>query len=128
MGFAALSPSDDSKIPYSAAFDPVLNVCLALIARDAHRNSHAAADAQRREALFGVTLLHFVEQRDENARARCADRMTERDGTAIDVDLIGVPAEVAVDGAGLRREGLVGLDEVEILGRPAGFLQGQAGG
>src|SRR5437588_9992774 len=125
MGFAALSPSYDSKIPYSAAFDSVLNVRFPLIARDAHRNSHAAADAQRREALLGVTLLHFVEQGHQNARARCADRMTERDRAAIDVDPVGVPAEVAVDRAGLRRERLVGLDEVEILGRPPGFLQRQ---
>src|SRR5947208_15460421 len=87
----------------------------ALASFDAHVNSHAAADAQRRQALLGVTFLHFVEQRHENARARRADRVAERDGAAIDVDPVGVPAEVAVDGAGLRRERLVGLDEVEIL-------------
>src|SRR3954469_2392986 len=109
MGFASLNPS----YVYSAA-------------RDAHRNSHAAADAQRRQALFGVTFLHFVEQRDENARAGRADRMTERDRAAIDVDPVGVPAEIPVNRAGLRGEGLVGLDQIEILGRPAGLLESQA--
>src|SRR5205085_6932134 len=108
MGFAALSPS--YMFVRSAAFD-------------AHRNSHAAADAQRREAFLCIALLHFVEQGHEDARAGRADRMPERDRTAIDVDPVGVPAEIAVDGASLRRESLVGFDEVEILGRPAGLLQ-----
>src|SRR5436853_4638812 len=58
----------------------------ASVARDAHRNPHAAADAQRRQALFGVALLHFVEQRHQNARAGRADRMSERNSAAIDVD------------------------------------------
>src|SRR5256885_5270167 len=48
------------------------------------------------------------------------------DRAAVDVDLAHVPAEVLVDGAGLRREGLVGLDEVEVAGPPAGLLQGLA--
>src|SRR5208282_3028520 len=67
----------------------------------AHRNTHAAANAQRGEPLLGVALLHLVKQRHQNARAGRADRMAERDGAAIDVDLGGVPAEVLVDGAGL---------------------------
>src|SRR6266403_69221 len=113
MGFAVLSPSYDSTISYSVAFD-------------AHRNSHAAADAQRRQALLGVTLLHFVEQRHQNARARCADRMTERDRPAINVDPVRIPAEIPVDRAGLRGKRLVGLDEIEILGRPASLFQRQA--
>ena len=49
--------------------------------------------------------------------------MAEGDGAAVDVDLAGVPAEVLVDGAGLRREGLVGLDQVEVVGLPAGLLR-----
>ena len=40
-----------------------------------------------------------------------------RDRAAIDVDLVGVPAQVLVDRAGLRREGLVGLDQVEVVDR-----------
>src|SRR5437763_2321958 len=99
MGFAALSPS--YMFVRSAAFD-------------AHRNSHAAADAQRREALLHAALLHFVEQGHEDARPGCPDRMAQRDRAAIDIDPIGVPAEIAVDRASLRRESLVGLDEVEI--------------
>src|SRR5271169_2680505 len=100
---------------------------LLLAALHAHGDAHAAADAQRGEAFLGVALRHFVEQRHQDARAGCADRMTERDRTAIDVDLARVPAEVLVDRAGLGGEGLVGLDEVEVLDLPAGLLERGAG-
>src|SRR5262245_38734933 len=54
--------------------------------------------------------------------------MPDGDGAAVDVDLVGVPAEVLVDGAGLRRERLVGLDQVEIADAPAGLLERRARG
>src|ERR1700693_3721109 len=66
----------------------------------AHRDAHAAADAQRGEALLEVALLHLVQQRHQHAGARGADRVTDRDRAAVDVDLRGIPAEVLVDGAG----------------------------
>src|SRR5690349_13248932 len=56
-------------------------------ALDAHGNAHAAADAQGREALLGIALLHLVQQGHEHARAGCTDRVTDRDGAAVDVDL-----------------------------------------
>ncbi len=37
--------------------------------------------------------------------------------------LSGVPAQALVDRAGLRGERLVGLDQVEVLDRPAGLLE-----
>src|SRR5690349_22817616 len=88
----------------------------------AHRKAHAAADAKRGETFLRVALLHLVEQRDQHAPARGADRVTERNRPAVDVDLRGVPAEILVDGASLRGEGLVRLYEVEIADVPAGFL------
>jgi hypothetical protein len=39
--------------------------------------------------------------------------VTDRNRAAIDVDLGGIPAEVLVDRAGLRGEGLIGLDQIE---------------
>src|SRR6202035_5017784 len=62
-----------------------------------HRNAHAAADAQRGEALLGIALLHLVKQRHQHAGARGADRMANGDGAAVDVDLAGIPAEILVD-------------------------------
>src|SRR5680860_1148288 len=44
-----------------------------LVALDAHGDAHAAADAQRGEALLGVRLLHLVQQRNQDTRARRTD-------------------------------------------------------
>src|ERR1700690_1266992 len=92
----------------------------------AHRDAHAAADAERGQALLGVAPLHLVQERHQNARTGRPDRMAERDRPAIDVDLGGVPAEILVDRASLGREGLVGLDEIEVLDLPAGFGERRA--
>src|SRR3954467_11257883 len=92
-------------------------------ALDAHRDAHAAADAERGETLLGIAPLHLVEERDQHARAGRADRMADRDRAAVDVDPGRIPAEILVDGASLRRESLIRLDEVEILDLPAGLLE-----
>ena len=49
--------------------------------------------------------------------------MADGDGAAVDVHVRGVPAHVLVHGAGLRGEGFVGFDEIEIAGFPAGLFQ-----
>src|SRR5215207_2109550 len=95
---------------------------------DAHGDAHAAADAQRRETLLGVAAAHLVEERDQDAGARGADRMADGDCAAVDVHDLRVPAHVLVDGERLRREGLVRLDEVEVLDLPAGPLERLARG
>src|SRR4051794_32750623 len=64
------------------------------IACEAHRDAHAAADAQRGEALLGIALLHLMQQCHQHARAGGADRMADRNRAAVDVDLSGIPAEV----------------------------------
>src|ERR1700761_1779687 len=107
---------------------PTAFAAVRLVACNAHSDAHAAADAQRGEALLRIALLHFVQQRHQYARTGGADRMADRDRAAIDVDLGRIPAEVLVDRAGLRREGFVGLDQVEIADAPAGFFQRGARG
>src|SRR5262249_17018987 len=89
----------------------------------AHRDAHATADAERGEALLGITPLHLVQQRHHHAPARRADRMADRDRATVDVALRSVRAEILVDRAGLRREGLIGLDQIEILDLPARLLE-----
>src|SRR4029079_7169807 len=89
---------------------------------DAHGDAHAAADAQRGEALFGIALLHLVQQRHQHASAGCADRMADGAGAALDGDLARIPAEILVHGKRLRGEGFVGLDQIEIADLPAGLL------
>ena len=53
---------------------------------------------------------------------RRADRVADGDGAAVHVHLRRVPAEVLVHRAGLRREGLVGLDQVQRADVPTRLL------
>ena len=54
---------------------------------DGERDAVAAAEAERRDAALQVAPLQRVEQRRQHARAARADRVAERDGAAVDVDL-----------------------------------------
>ena len=73
--------------------------------------------------FLGSAAAHFEEQGVQDACARSADGVANRDRAAIDVHLAGVPAELLVHRAGLRRESLVRLHEIEIARLPAGFFQ-----
>jgi hypothetical protein len=70
--------------------------------------------------------MHSVARPFFALRFCSADRMANRDRTAVDVDLGGIPAEVLIDRAGLRREGFIGLDQVEIANLPAGLCRSLA--
>src|SRR5580700_3131354 len=115
-------------VPHKAGHDDYWALDRGALAFHAHRNAHAAADAQGGEAFLGVALPHLIKQRHQHPGAGRADRMADGDGAAVDVDLAGIPAEVLVDGASLRRERLVGFDEVEVAAVPAGLLQRRARG
>src|SRR5215217_5806603 len=99
---------------------------LSVSALEAHRDAHAAADAEGCETLLGVAAPHLVQERDEHARAGRADRVADRDGAAVHVHDRRVPAHVLVDRKRLRGERLVGLDELEILNLPASLFEGLA--
>src|SRR5438128_479589 len=60
---------------------------------DEQSDAFAAADTQRRAAGLDAGVGHRVQQRDENARARRADRVAERDRAAPDVHLLRVEAD-----------------------------------
>src|SRR5690606_668386 len=93
------------------------------VASYAHGNTHATADAERRQSLLCVPPCHLEQQGVEDPRPGSTDRMAQRNGAAIDVYLFGIPAHVLVDGKSLGRKGLVCLDQVEIVHTPAGLLQ-----
>ncbi len=91
------------------------------------RNAHAAANAQGRQTLLGITALHFVQQGHQDAAARRANGVANRDGTAVDVDLGGINGQLFVHCAGLCRKRFVQLEQVHIGGVPASALQSLAG-
>src|SRR5690349_24856372 len=83
----------------------------------------AAADALRGQR---IALAFALQQRGRlagDARASGTERMTERDGAAVEIGLAFVDAELAHAGDGLGREGLVDLDDIDILDGEAGTLQ-----
>src|SRR5579862_930990 len=61
---------------------------------DAHGDTHATADAERRKSLFDLPPLHLVQQGHEHARAGSPDRVPEGDRAAIHVDLGRVEIEL----------------------------------
>src|SRR3546814_13758658 len=87
----------------------------------------AAADALRRERELLALALQQGRRLAGDARAGGAQRMAERDGAAVEVGLVEVEAEFVGAGQRLRGEGLVQLDDVEILHGQTGALQGLEG-
>src|SRR5687767_9156925 len=86
------------------------------------RDALAAADAQRDEAELVTLALHLRQALGGDERAGRRDRMAERDGAAVRVDLRGVEVEVADDRERLRGERLVELDHADLVERAPGLL------
>src|SRR4051812_1932334 len=88
----------------------------AALAIDAENDRVAlpAAGADRRAAEAAAATAQLVDQRAEDPGAGRADRMPERDGAAVDVDLLLVDAEQADRVQGDRRERLVDLPQVDV--------------
>src|SRR5215813_7487214 len=91
-------------------------------ALDSEGEAVAAAHAERRDAALQMAIRQRVEERRENPAAARADRVSERDGAAVDVDLRWVEAEFANHGDRLHRERLVQFEEVDVLDLPADLL------
>src|SRR3954452_1539401 len=81
----------------------------------------AGADGCHSEAAAAPAEL--VDERPHDARSRCADRVTERDGPAIHVDLRLVKPEHAHRVDRHRGERLVELEQIDVVDRQAGLLE-----
>src|SRR5215211_5593817 len=90
---------------------------------DDRRGAHAAADAERGEAVREVAPLQLVEQRAQDHRARGAQRMAHGDGAAVHVDLVVRHLEDLQVTQHDRSEGLVQLPEIDVLHAHTGALQ-----
>src|SRR5579875_2248692 len=85
-----------------------------LRALDGEGDGISATEAEGGDATFQTTALQFIEQRDENTRAGCADGMSKRDRAAVHVDLFGIEAQLARDGNGGYCESLVQFVEIDV--------------
>ena len=89
------------------------------------------ADAQRRQSIEGALLLrrpaaHFVQQRADDPRPRATQRMPQSNRSAIDVRDLVAQAQFLHDRQGLHGEGLVQLDQPDLLDAKTGPLEGFA--
>ena len=90
---------------------------------DDHGSAHAAADAQSRQALVAASLLHLVDEGDEDTRAGCADGVTQSDGAAVDVQLLFGDLQLSADCDRLRGERFVRFEQIDVVYGQAGLVQ-----
>src|SRR3954451_1539887 len=83
----------------------------------------ADPDAEHGQAVAAAAAAQLVRERAEQAGARAAERVGDRDRAAVDVQLVVVQAELAHRGEHLRGECLVQLDEVEDVHGDAGAVE-----
>src|SRR6516225_6465617 len=74
---------------------------------DRERHPHASRYTQRREAALRLPADHFIQQCDDDAGAGAANRVAERDGPAVDVQLVHRNRQVLENGEHLRGERFV---------------------
>src|SRR5690606_15308826 len=67
------------------------------------------------EAVAGLAAPELVDERGGDAGSGRAERVTERDRAAVDVGDRPIEAELLLDRHVLGREGLVDLDELEVV-------------
>src|SRR5262249_3879089 len=74
---------------------------------DRHRYCIASAQAERSDALMNIAASHLVYQRNQHARATCADRMSQCHGAAVDIHFVDVQPQFTNHTQRLNGEGLV---------------------
>src|SRR4051812_32747917 len=79
------------------------------------RDALAAADAGGADAALQVAPPHLVEQVRGDARAGGAERMAHGDGAAVHVGAVAREPQLLLHREVLRSEGLVHLEEIEVV-------------
>ena len=87
---------------------------------DGDRRRFATADAQRGDTASPAACAQCMQQGGDDARAGCADRMTECAGAAVDVQACVIDADVVHRGHCHRGEGFVHFEQIDVIDTPAG--------
>src|SRR5512142_2224654 len=93
------------------------------IALHRHCDALPASDAQRSQPTPGATPSHFVKESNQHPATRSADWVSESNGSAIDIDFVAIPPELAPDGQRLSSKSLVGFNQVDRVESPLCLLQ-----
>src|SRR5262245_19057028 len=131
---AVTHASDDAVSNKSATKLPALRMSPLVLrpgsaeALDDGGVGHAAALAHGLQAVPAASALQLVEQRGQQLGARAAERVAEGDGAAVDVGLGQVGARLELPGQHDRGEGLVDLEQVDVVDRQARAFEHLVGG
>src|SRR4051812_31252216 len=87
------------------------------------RRAHAASDAHGDDRIFRLAAAAFDQSVAGETRARHAVGMPHRDRAAVDVDLVGVDAELVAAIQHLHREGFVQLPQADVVDGEAMTLE-----
>src|SRR5262249_44746532 len=85
---------------------------------DGESDGFAASDAETRDSAPAACALERVQECDEYPGSAASDRMPEGNGSAVDIDFVGRNAELAFGDHRHDGEGLVDLEEVDLLDGP----------
>jgi len=96
-------------------------------------DSLTTTQAQPGQSTLQAALLERIDQGDQDARARCANRMPDGNRPAVDIQLLhrqmmtllGQPLQIGED---LCCERLVQFDQINIVYHPPGAFQGHRQG
>src|SRR5438093_2014537 len=80
-----------------------------------HGHSVPAPNAQGREPVVHILLFHGVQQRDNDAIPRAANRMAQGDGAPADIEDLPRDAELLPHADTRRGECLIVLDQIELI-------------
>ena len=73
-------------------------------------------------------MMESIEECHEDTCAAGSDRMSEGDGSAVDVDFGRIEIEFSGTGDHLRREGFVQFEEIDVGNFESGFVESEADG
>src|ERR1700761_626322 len=101
---------------------------MALNPLDDGGDTHAAADAQRDQRAVRVAALQLVDHGSGDHGAGGTQRVSHRDGAAVDVELLVRDVQVLLELQHDGGEGLVQLEQVDVVDRQARSVQHFLGG
>jgi len=88
----------------------------------------AAADAHGDDGVAALAAFELVQRRGGELGAGAAERVAQRDGAAVDVELVGGDLEGVLDVDGLAGERFVELDQIDVAHRQARLCKQLANG
>src|SRR6476661_4089010 len=122
------SSSDSVTMPSASLSHAMVFSAMVLNPLDDGGHAHTAADAQRDQGTSGATTLELVDHGSGDHGAGGAQRVAHRDGATVDVELLVGDVEVLLELQHHGGEGLVELEQVDVIDGQAGTVQHLLGG